>query len=138
MLPMVQVGRWYLWTSRNTAMQSRTLPILAALLVVLSPIAANAGPESAALKTCTAAFASSLAAKGAESPSVKLNYRSTQPGSAFAEYYTRDYTFFLKANDPKTGAALARATCSATTGGTLLSLSAAPLGTDTATLAARL
>ena len=68
-------------------------------------LAANAGPESAALKTCTAAFASSLTAKGAESPSVKLNYRSSQPGSAFAEYYTRDYTFFLKANDPKTGAA---------------------------------
>jgi hypothetical protein len=119
-------------------MQSRTLPILAALSVVLSPMAANAGPESAALKTCTAAFASSLAAKGAESPSVKLNYRSTQPGSAFAEYYTRDYTFFLKANDPKTGAALARATCSATTGGMLLSLSASPEETDTATLAARL
>jgi hypothetical protein len=135
---MVWMGRWYLWTSRNTAMQSRTLPILVALLVVLSPIAANAGPESAALKTCAAAFASSLTAKGAESPSVILNYRSTQPGSAFAKYYTRDYTFFLKANDPKTGAALARATCSATTGGTLLSLSAAPVGTDTATLAARL
>jgi hypothetical protein len=135
---MVHMGRWYLWTSRNTAMQSRKLPILAALLVVLSPIAANAGPESAALKTCTAAFATSLTAKGAESPSVKLNYRTTQPGSAFAEFYTRDYTFFLKANDPKTGAALARATCSATTGGTLLSLLATPLGTDTMTLAARL
>ena len=119
-------------------MQTRILPIAAALLVVLSPLAANAGPESAALKTCTAAFASSLAAKGAESPSVKLNYRSSQPGSAFAEYYTRDYTFFLKANDPKTGTALARATCSATTGGTLLSLSATPVGTDTAILAARL
>jgi hypothetical protein len=135
---MVHMGRWYLWTSRNTVMQSLKLPILAALLVVLSPIAANAGPESAALKTCTAAFATSLTAKGAGSPSVKLNYRTTQPGSAFAEFYTRDYTFFLKANDPKTGAALARATCSATTGGTLLSLSATPLGTDTATLAAQL
>jgi hypothetical protein len=119
-------------------MHIRKLPIAAALLVALAPIAANAGPESAALKTCTAAFASSLAAKGAESPSVKLNYRSSQPASAFAEYYTRDYTFFLKANDPKTGAALARATCSATTGGALLSLSATPLGIETATLAARL
>jgi hypothetical protein len=119
-------------------MHIRKLSISAALLVVLAPIAANAGPESAALKTCTAAFASSLAAKGADSPSVKLNYRSSQPASSFAEYYTRDYTFFLKANDPKTGAALARATCSVTTGGALLSLSATPLGTETATLAARL
>jgi hypothetical protein len=119
-------------------MQTRKLPILAALSVVLSPLAANAGPESAALKTCTAAFASSLAAKGAESPSVKLNYLAPQPGSAIMEHYTRNYTFILKANDPKTGAALARATCSATVGGTLLSLSATPPGTETATLAARL
>jgi len=119
-------------------MQIHKLSIATALLVVLAPIAANAGPESAALKTCTAAFASSLAARGAESPAVKLNYRAAQPGSSLGEYYTRDYTFFLKANDPKTGAALARATCSATTGGTLLSLSATPLGNETATLAARL
>ncbi len=119
-------------------MHMRTLPITAALLVVLCPIAANAAPESAALKTCTAAFASSLAAKGAESPSVKLNYRAVQPTSSLAEYYTRDYTFILKASDPKTGTSLARATCSATTGGTLLSLFATPLDKETAPLAARL
>ncbi len=119
-------------------MHLRTLSIAAASVAILSPLAANAGAESAALKTCTAAFASSLAAKGAESPLVKLNYRGSQPGSVLAEYYTREYTFFLKANDPKTGAALARATCSATTGGTLLTLSSTPLAIDTATLASQL
>jgi hypothetical protein len=109
-------------------MHARTLLIAAASLVALVPAVSNAGPESAALKTCAAAFASSLTAKGAASPSVKLNYRAGQPDSAFAEYYTRDYTFFLRANDTKTGARLARATCSATTGGTLLSLSPTPAG----------
>jgi hypothetical protein len=102
-------------------MHVRTLLIAVAALAALTPAISNAGPERAALKTCTAAFASSLGVKGAASPTVKLNYRNGQTSSTFAEYYTREYTFFLKANDPKTGLALARATCSATTGGALLS-----------------
>jgi hypothetical protein len=120
-------------------MHIRTLLIAAATLAALTPAVSNAGPESAALKTCTAAFASSLhTAKGTESPAVKLNYHSGAPSSEIAEYYTRDYTFFLKANDPKTGLPMARAQCSATTAGTLLSLSAIPLDAAGAVLAAKL
>lgn len=119
-------------------MHIRTQLILAASLVALIPAIASADAESAALKTCTAAFASSLAVKGAALPAVTLKYHAGQPGSSVAEYYTRDYTFFLKANDPKTGLPVARATCSATTGGTLLSLSAAPLETGKPPLAAQL
>jgi hypothetical protein len=118
-------------------MQLRTHLILAVSLVALIPAVAGAAPESAALKTCTSAFASSLAANGAPLPAVTLKYRAGQRSSSFADYYTHDYTFFLKANDPKSGSPLARATCSATTGGTLLSLSATPLETGTATLAAQ-
>jgi hypothetical protein len=119
-------------------MHVRTLLIAVASLAAVAPAVSNAGPESAALKTCTAAFASSLAVQGAASPAVKLNYRARQASSSFAEFYTRDYTFFLKANDPKTGLALAQATCSATTGGTLLSLSATSTAAESPALAARL
>ena len=119
-------------------MHVRTQLILAASLVALIPAVASAGPESAALKACTAAFASSLADKDAALPTVTLKYRAGQPSSSVAEYYARDYTFFLKANDPKTGSPLAQATCSATTGGTLLSLSATPLEIAKPTLAAKL
>jgi hypothetical protein len=119
-------------------MHVRTQLILAASLVVLIPGLASAGPENAALKTCAAAFASSLTVKGAALPAVTLKYHGGQPSSSFADYYTHDYTFFLKANDPKTGTALARATCSASTAGILLSLSATPLETGTPTLAAQL
>jgi hypothetical protein len=118
-------------------MHVRTHLILVVSLLAFIPAVASAGPESAALKTCTAAFASSLAVKGAALPAVTLKYLATQPSSAFAEYYTHDYTFFLKANDPRSGSPLARATCSATTGGMLLSLSATPLETGKATLAAQ-
>jgi hypothetical protein len=118
-------------------MRVRTHLIHAVSLIALIPAVASAGPESAALKTCTAAFASSLAVKGAALPAVTLKYRAGQPSSSVADYYTHDYTFFLKANDPKSGSPLARATCSATTGGTLLSLSATPLETGKATLAAQ-
>jgi hypothetical protein len=116
-------------------MHIRTL-LMTVSLAALAPVVSNAAPETAALKTCTAAFASSLAANRA-TPTVKLNYRGGQPASALAEFYTRDYTFILNANDPKTGLPLARATCSATTGGALLSLSALPTGSTTV-LAARL
>jgi hypothetical protein len=119
-------------------MHVRSLLIAAVSLAVLTPAVSNAAPESAALKTCTAAFASSFSVQGGASPTVKLNYRAGQASDTFAEYYTHDYTFFLSANDPKSGAALARATCSATTGGTLLSFSATSLATDRPALAARL
>jgi hypothetical protein len=120
-------------------MHIRTLLIAAASLVALAPAVSTAGPESAALKTCTAAFASSLKdAKDIGSTVVKLNYHSGAPSSEIAEYYTRDYTFFLKANDPKTGLPMARATCSATTAGTLLSLSATPIDATGTKLAATL
>jgi hypothetical protein len=120
-------------------MHIRTLLLAAATFAALTPAVSNAGPESAALKTCTAAFASSLkTAKGTDSPAVKLNYHSGAPSSEIAEYYTRDYTFFLKANDPKTGLPMARATCSATTAGTLLSLASIPLEDTGTVLAARL
>jgi hypothetical protein len=119
-------------------MHVRTLLIAATALAAVAPAVCNAGPESAALKTCTAAFASSLGVKGAAAPTVKLNYRDGQASSAFAEYYTHEYTFFLKANDPKTGLALARATCSATVGGALLSLSATAAEAQSPALAAQL
>jgi hypothetical protein len=119
-------------------MHVRTLLLTLASVAALTPAVSNAGAESAALKTCTAAFASSLSAQGTSSPAVKLKYRGGPAASSFAEYYTRDYTFFLKANDPKTGLPLARATCSATTAGTLLSLSAVPVGVDSPSLAAQL
>jgi hypothetical protein len=120
-------------------MHIRTLLIAAVSLAALAPAVSNAGPENAALKTCTAAFASSLkTAKGSDSPAVKLNYHSGAPSSQIAEYYTRDYTFFLKANDPITGAPMARATCSATTAGVLLSLSATPIDAAGTVLAAKM
>ena len=107
-------------------MHIRTLLIAAATLAALTPAVSNAGPESAALKTCTAAFASSLkTAKGADSPAVKLNYHSGAPSSEIA-------------NDPKTGLPMARATCSATTAGTLLSLSAIPIDAAGTVLEAKL
>jgi hypothetical protein len=118
-------------------MHVRTHLILTVSLVALIPAVASAGPESAALKTCTAAFASSLAVKGAALPAVTLKYLAAQPSSSFVEYYTHDYTFSLKANDLKTGAPLARATCSASTGGVLLSLSTTPLQIGNPTLVAQ-
>jgi hypothetical protein len=93
-------------------------------LAALSPAISQAAPESEALSACTRAFESSVAADAASSRVFKLKYTAGQPASAWSNFFTREYTFFLKARDPKTGAALASATCRATAGGSLIALEA--------------
>jgi hypothetical protein len=116
-------------------MHTRKILIAAAAIAALSPAIAAASAESNALKACANAFASSLASsKDGTAPAFKLNYLSNQSAGSYAQYYSTGYTFFLKADDPKTGSPVASATCSATTGGTVLSLSA---DTQAQTLAAR-
>ena len=116
-------------------MRFRLLFPTAAILTVLSPAISQAAPESDALNTCTRAFASSLALDVANPPTVKLKYSAGQPATAWSNFFTREYTFFLQLRDPKTGIARASATCSATAGGNLITLKAAPA--DAPTLAAK-
>jgi hypothetical protein len=118
-------------------MNFRTLLLGAATIAVLSPALSFASPENAALGACTRAFAASMASPGSSAPAFKVQYRNGQARSAIAEYYSNhEFTFYLQANDPKTGATLARATCTADSRGIQAALSAAPLASET-TLAAR-
>ena len=116
-------------------MTIRKLLLAAASIASIAPAAAFASTENTALKACAQAFATSLAsASGA--PAFKLKYHS-EPTSALDDYYQgHEYTFFLQAHDPKTGSTLARATCSASTNGTVLALTATP-AESSPTLAAR-
>jgi hypothetical protein len=120
---------------RNTIMTIRKLLLAAASIAAIAPVASFASPEDTALKACAQAFATSLAsASGA--PAFKLKYHS-EPGSAIGDYYQgHEYTFYLRAHDPKTGSTLASATCSANTNGTVVALT--PKAAETSpTLAAR-
>jgi hypothetical protein len=117
-------------------MTIRKVLLAAASIAAIAPAISYASPENSALKACAQAFASSLAG-GSGSPTFKLKYRPDAP-SPLAEYYSaHEYTFYLQANDPKTGSTLARATCSADTRGTVLALTATPLENSPA-LAAKL
>ena len=107
-------------------MRFRLLFPTALSLAVLSPAISQAAPESDALSACTRAFESSLTADAASSPVFKVKYTAGQPPTAWSNYFTREYTFFLQVRDPKTGIARASATCSATAGGNLIALKAAP------------
>lgn len=93
-------------------------------LAALTPAISQAAPESDALSVCTRAFESSLFADAGSPPVFKVKYTAGQPASAWSNYFTREYTFFLQARDPKAGAALATATCRATAGGKLIALQA--------------
>jgi hypothetical protein len=119
-------------------MKFRTLFLSAASVAAILPSVSHATTESAALGACARAFAASMASPGASAPAFKLKYRSSAAGSAITEYYaSREYTFYLQAHDVKTGATLARATCTADRQGTQIALNAKPLDGAEATLAAR-
>lgn len=116
-------------------MRFRLLLPTALTIAALSPaISQAAPPESEALSACTHAFESSLTANADKAPSFKVKYDAGQPATAWSNFFTREYTFFLQARDPKTGAARASATCRATAGGSLIALNAAE---QTPTLAAK-
>jgi hypothetical protein len=116
-------------------MRFRLLFPAALSLAALSPAISQAAPESDALNACTRAFESSLASDAASPPVFKVKYDAGQPATAWSNFFTREYTFFLQARDPKTGTARASATCRATSGGNLIALQATR--PDAATLAAK-
>src|SRR5277367_2043015 len=94
-------------------MKLRHVNLLLAAIVALAPAVSNASPEKAALDACARAFASSLASPGSEAPAYKVSYRGDQSADSMFDFYTREYSFDLHVNDPKTGLPIARASCSA-------------------------
>ena len=104
-------------------------------VAAFSPAISQAAPESDALSACTRAFESSLSADASTAPVFKVKYSAGQPASAWSNFFTREYTFFLQARDPKSGTMRASATCRATAGGNLITLQATPA--NAATLAAK-
>ena len=119
-------------------MNFRTFILSAASIAAFLPAVSHASPENAALDACVRAFAASMATPGSSAPAFKLKYRSSPAGSAIADYYSRhEYTFYLQAHDPKSGATLARATCTADARGIQVALRTTPQDGSEATLAAR-
>ena len=111
---------------------------LAALtLAALSPAVSIASPEKGPVKACARAFASSIAGPGAETPAYKLSFRGSA-GSAIADFYPTEYTFTLEARSGRSGAAIARATCSVDSRGIVTSIAALPLTANPASLASGL
>ncbi len=107
-----------------------------AAIAAIAPAVSNANPENAALNACARAFTSSIAAPGSAVRPYRLVYLGDHPQSALSSYYGHEYTFFLKARDPKSGATLARATCTTDMRGTTVALRTEPVDASNPTLAA--
>jgi hypothetical protein len=117
-------------------MNLRTMS-LAAAIVALSPVMANASPEKDALNACAAAFATSVAVPGASAPTFKVVDGGVRTTASVGDFFARDYTFYMYANSQKTGAAIARASCSTNSRGAVVSLLPVPLDAAQETLAYR-
>jgi len=118
-------------------MNIRKISFAIVAIAAISPVVASASPEEAALNACAKAFASSIAAPGAAAPQFKLNYAQRRFASSVTDYYARNYTFTMKAQNPKTGTAFASATCLADMHGEVLQFTSTAKPTETTTLAAR-
>ncbi len=113
----------------------RKFVLTCATLAAISPVLANATSERVSAKACAKAFAGSMAAPGAVAPGFKLAYHASA-GSALSSFYASEYTFTLEAHDPKTGAAIARASCSTDYRGVVTGMEVLPLDSKAASLAA--
>lgn len=111
-------------------MIARTISLLITA-AALAPLAAHASPENASVKACASAFASSMAAPGGAARGYRLDYRPHFGGS-LADFYPTEYTFTMEARDPKSGMAIARATCSADSRGSVTSITTLPLASQPA------
>lgn len=100
-------------------MSFRKFSLAALTLAALSPSISHAGAEDHALKACVNAFAAGLPNSG--TPSFKLRY-ARYARSPISDYYAREFTFTLRANDAKSRSKLASASCSATAQGTVIAL----------------
>jgi hypothetical protein len=108
-------------------MKLRNIGLVAASIAALAPAISQASPEKAALNACARAFASSLAAPGAPPPAYKVAYEGDRFSGSMLEFYAREYTFELNANDRKTGLPIAHASCSTDSRGAVIALSSLPL-----------
>lgn len=119
-------------------MNLRKIGLAVATIAAFAPAISNASPERSAMKACARAFAASLASPGSAAPAFKVSYQGDLFSGSMLEFYSREYTFELHANDQKTGLPIARASCSADRSGTVTALSSIPLDAVSPTLAARL
>jgi hypothetical protein len=108
-------------------MSHRRFVLAAAVLAASVPTFCLASPERAALSSCVQAFAASLASPGAGAPTFKVNYKSGALGGSMLEFYTREYTFDLYANDLKTGLPIGRASCATDYRGAVTALAPLPM-----------
>jgi hypothetical protein len=117
-------------------MNIRKLSLAIITIAAISPVVAAAAPEDAALKACAKAFAISIGVPGTTAPVYKLSYAQPNFSSPMTDYYARNYTFKMKAQNAKSGTAFASAICSADTRGDVLELTSTATKAG-ATLASR-
>lgn len=113
----------------------RNFALACTVLAAVSPVIAHATSERVSAKACAHAFASAIGT-GANNPNFKLAYHDNVE-SVLTDFYPTDYTFTLEAHDPKTGAAIAHATCSTDFRGVVTAISVLRPGSSTPSLASR-
>jgi hypothetical protein len=117
-------------------LNTRRLALSAIAAAAFYPAVSGAYPGKTSLDACVNAFEKTLPAGEAPSRTYKVVYLDDRWNGSLAQFFPMRYTFDLQANDPKTGAPMARARCSADSRGTISKLSPLPMTGRDPTLAA--
>jgi hypothetical protein len=108
-------------------MKFRKVSLAVATFAMLVPALSQAGSERDGFNACASAFASTLTSPGAAVPAFKADYLPGRSTGSMLDFFTHEYSFDLRADDPKTGAIVARARCTTDTRGTVRGLAPLPL-----------
>lgn len=108
-------------------MHIRNTVIALVATAALAPTIAAATPARPSLQACVGAFMGRLGKSSSAAPKYRLARALERDFDGRALTSTDEFTFNLEARDSHTGTVLARATCSATSDGTVDSLTVSPV-----------
>jgi hypothetical protein len=118
-------------------MLTRKLPLtMICLSAALYPAISSAWPGQRSLNACVNAFEETLATPAPGTHSYKVIFRGDRFSNSVLEpLYSRDFSFDLRANDPKTGNAVAHVRCEANRVGVVTAFTPIPVQSNRETTA---
>lgn len=108
-------------------MHIRNTLIAVVAAATLAPTIAAASPSRPSLQACVGAFIARLGTSTPASPKYRLARALERDFDGRADSAAAEFTFTLEARDPHAGVVLARATCTATSDGSVESLTVTPV-----------
>lgn len=118
-------------------MSIRNTVIASILAAAVLPAVSNAADQDVMAGACGRAFAAKLGLATGDTPAYKLTTLAGAQETAMERFYSQDYFVDMVAHAPRTGATVAKARCTVSRSGVVISLETQPFNADPRTASAR-